>query len=195
MRRSWNNNYYRILLLPKLFMLLEIFLSIIFVMVYIKKKIKKKKNSFSVSSLPRHQPSPHSLTLVLPSPYIYTLPIDSQPPVMSYSSMYFSHWSSSRDRVFETISFFRITQFHFFPTLVLMIYTKWKGYLYIGKGFIRLSRSAPRCEKKTSLHYVNSNDLWAWCPADRQWFDVIDRSCDDDDNDDDTTVSNHRFEN
>lgn len=33
----------------------------------------------------------------------------------------------------------------------------------------------PLVWKKTRLHYVSSNDLWAWCPADRQWFDVIDR--------------------
>jgi len=130
----------------------------------------------------------------IPSPSSHTrqhavsppIPIGGRPPVTS-SRMYeyFSHWSFlSWSCVWN--SFF-CTTVSFFSTL-LMIYTKWKGYLYIGKGFIRLSRSTPRCEKKTRLHYVSSNDLWAWCPADRQWFDVIDRVCDDDN---DTTVSNH----
>lgn len=60
--------------------------------------------------------------------------------------IYSSHWSFSYSDPCAWNSFFRATV-SFFSTL-LMIYTKWKGYLYIGKGFIRLSRSTPWCEKR-----------------------------------------------
>lgn len=62
------------------------------------------------------------------------------------------------------------------PCIVFSTAIRSEKDIYIGKGFTRLSFSPSAWKKKKRQNYVNSNDLWAWCPADRQWFGVIGRA-------------------
>jgi len=87
--------------------------------------------------------------------------------------IYSSHWSFSYSDPCVWNSFFRVTVSFFFH-IADDLYEVKRMFIHRKRVYSTIAFN-PLVWKKTRLHYVSSNDLWAWCPADRQWFDVIDR--------------------